>query len=450
MNISKRCFVRIVSFMIAVIAVIGVIAVQGHSTAGTLKRQLQYDMARSVENLSESLDNISTTLTKGIYAGSPAMMSFLSAKLWSDAASAKAELSTLPVASLHLENTYKFLSQVGNYSKSLSERYTDGEKISGEDRDNLIALSEYAKRLCENMWLVQQKINDGKLSYEDTEKDIEDTEDNDGPLYITEGFTEFEEGYDNYPTLIYDGPFSDNIMKKEPEMLKNTVYISKEDALKKAQRASGESELMQNDETDEQGKMPCYVFWKDDVTVAITKQAGLLCYMADYREVRERRLTGEEAVGKAEEYLSYLGITDMSYTYYEVSRNVCTINFAATKENVLMYTDLIKVSVALDNGDIIGFDARGYITNHREREITSPALSASQAAQSLSPYLTVEGKRLCYIPSEGVNELYCYEFRCRSKEDNGGMPILVYINADTGKEEQILLLEISENGTLTV
>jgi germination protein YpeB len=436
--------------MIAIIAVIGIIAVQGHSTAGTLKRQLQYDMARSVENLSESLDNISTTLTKGIYAGSPQMMSFLSAKLWSDAASAKAELSTLPVASLHLENTYKFLSQVGNYSKSLSERYSEGEQISAEDRENLISLSEYAKRLCENMWIVQQKINDGKLSYEETEKDIENTENNDQPLYITEGFTEFEEGYDNYPTLIYDGPFSDNIMKKEPEMLKNTAYISEGDALKKAQRASGEMELSRSDETDEQGKMPCYVFTKEDVTVAVTKQAGLLCYMSDYREVDERRLTGEEAVGKAKEYLSYLGIEDMDYTYYEVGRNVCTINFAAVKENVLMYTDLVKVSVALDNGDIIGFDARGYITNHKEREITTPKLSASQAAEKISPYLMTESKKLCYIPSKGEEERYCYEFRCRSKEENGGIPILVYINADTGKEEQILLLEISENGTLTV
>lgn len=450
MNISKRCFVRIVSFMIAVIAVIGVIAVQGHSTAGTLKRQLQYDMARSVENLSESLDNISNTLTKGIYAGSPAMMSFLSAKLWSDAANAKAELSTLPVASLHLENTYKFLSQVGNYSKSLSERYSEGEQISAQDRDNLISLSEYAKRLCENMWMVQQKINDGKLSFEDTQQNISQAEENEEPQYITDGFSEFEEGYDNYPTLIYDGPFSDNIMEKEPELLKNTPYISENDALRKAQRASGEMELTRSDETDEQGKMPCYVFWKDDVTVAVTKQAGLLCYMTDYREVKEKKLTGEQAVGKAEEYLTYLGIEDMSYTYYEISRNVCTINFAATKENVLMYTDLIKVSVALDNGEITGFDARGYITNHKEREITSPILTASQAAEKISPYLLVESKRLCYIPSRGANEIYCYEFRCRSKEENGGRPILVYVNADTGREEQILLLEISENGTLTV
>ena len=450
MNISKRCFVRIVSFLVAAITVVGIIAVQGHNSTITLKRQLQYDMARSVENLSESLDNISNTLDKGIYAGSPEMMSFLSAKLWSDAASAKAELSTLPVSSLHLENTYKFLSQVGNYSKSLSERYSEGEKISAEDRKNLISLSEYAEKLRNNMWLVQQKINDGKLSFEDTEKNIDEAGNNEEPSYITEGFTDFEEGYDNYPTLIYDGPFSDNIMEKEPEMLKNTVYISAEDALKKAKRASGENELFRSDETDEQGKMPSYVFSKDDVTVAITKQAGLLCYMTDYREVKERKITASEAVEKAKEYLSYLGINNMSYTYYEINRNVCTINFAAVQEDILMYTDLIKVSVALDNGEITGFDGRGYITNHKQREITTPKLSVYEAATGVSEYLLIESKRLCVIPSEGTSENYCYEFKCRSKEENGGRPVLVYINADTGKEEQILLLEISENGTLTV
>lgn len=450
MTISKRCFVRIISFLIATIAVVGIIAVQGQSSTATLKRQLQYDMARSVENLSESLDNISTTLSKGIYAGSPQMMSFLSAKLWSDAASAKAELSTLPVASLHLENTYKFLSQVGNYSKSLSERYSEGEKISAEDRQNLLALSEYADKLSENMWTVQQKINDGRLSFEETGKDIGNAEDGEEPLYITEGFTDFEEGYDSYPTLIYDGPFSDNIMEKQPELLKNTVYISAENALKKAQRVSGETELFRSDETDEQGKMPSYVFSKGDVTLSITKQAGLLSYMSDYREVRERNITADEAVGKAEEYLSFLGINNMSYTYYEINRNVCTINFAAVQSDIIMYTDLIKVSVALDNGEIIGFDARGYITNHRQREITTPKLSASKAAEKVSEYLLIEEKRLCYIPSRGTSENYCYEFKCRSKEENGGMPVLVYINADTGKEEEILLLKISENGTLTV
>jgi uncharacterized membrane protein YkoI len=46
-----------------------------------------------------------------------------------------------------------------------------------------------------------------------------------------------------------------------------------------------------------------------------------------------------------------------------------------------------------------------------------------------------------------MNERFCYEFKCTAPD---GQQVLVYINAYTGREEQILLLEINRNGTLTV
>ena len=78
---------------------------------------------------------------------------------------------------------------------------------------------------------------------------------------------------------------------------------------------------------------------------------------------------------------------------------------------------------------------------------SEPKITAEQARKQLSSELTVTDTSLAVVPSAGTNELYCYEFHCTSPD---GRQMLVYINADTGKEEQILLLEISENGTLTV
>lgn len=422
-------------------------AAQNFNTSNSLKAQMEYNMSRSVEDLSSSIDNIRNTLEKGMYAGSPEMMSQLSSKLWSDASNAKNSLAQLPVAELHLENTYKFLSQVGNYSKSLAEKYSAGEQLTEEDRKNLSALSEYASSLSENMWKVERQITDGKLSFEKTGSGIKGAENGEEPQYITEGFNDFEEGFDNYPTLIYDGPFSDHIMEKQPEMLKGEKEISVEAALKKAIKASGEQQLSHSDTNDENGKMPSYVFSKDNVTVAVTKNGGYLSYMMNYRNVENRSITATQSVEAARRYLESLGIENMTDTYYEIRGNVCTINFAAKQDDTVLYTDLIKVSVAMDNGDITGFDARGYITNHTERSFSTPKLSKSQAADKISDSLTISDGRLCVIPSEGTNEVYCYEFSCRTEKGN---EVLVYINADTGKEEQILLLKISENGTLTV
>ncbi len=446
MYIGKREFVRIVTYLIAAILMVGVYAAQEYNSAENLKRSMQYEMSRNVEDLSGSLDNISITLTKGIYAGTPHQLSNLSSKLWSDASNAKISLSQLPVAELHLENTYKFLSQVGNFSKSLADKYSSGENLSEEDRQKLVKLSEYAKTLSENMWSVEQRVNSGELSFEKIKTGIWDTENENDPGYITEGFTDFEEGYDNYPVLIYDGPFSDHIMEKQPEMLKGESIVTPETARKTAVKATGDSTIMHTDLADEGGKMPCYVF-TGDTTTAITKAGGYLCYMLGHRQVNVSNISCEKATEIAEDFLAKMGYSDMEDTYYEVQSNICTINFAYETRGIICYTDLIKVSVALDNGEVLSCDARGYLTNHRDRVVTTPEISKSDAASVVADNLTIEDTELCIIPSGGLNELYCYEFKCRTEEGN---TVLVYINADTGTEEQILLLTIGEYGTLTV
>ena len=40
-------------------------------------------------------------------------------------------------------------------------------------------------------------------------------------------------------------------------------------------------------------------------------------------------------------------------SYYSVADHICTVNFAAQQNGVTCYPDLIKVSVAMDNGSIV-------------------------------------------------------------------------------------------------
>ena len=61
--------------------------------------------------------------------------------------------------------------------------------------------------------------------------------------------------------------------------------------------------------------------------------------------------------------------------------------------------------------------------------------------------LTVNKNQLALIPSDGGQEILCHEFNCTSPN---GKKILVYVNAQTGNEEDILILYESEKGTLTM
>ena len=81
--------------------------------------------------------------------------------------------------------------------------------------------------------------------------------------------------------------------------------------------------------------------------------------------------------------------------------------------------------------------------------LDDPAITAEQALQSVNPSLTVLSERLALIPTSGQNEVLTYEFQARAGEDADAQKVLVYINASTGAEEQILLLLETPEGTLT-
>lgn len=440
-TLTTRAFVRFISFSIATMLVLAALAVQENGRAEMTQTQLQYGYMRAVEDLSLSLDNIKTTLNKGMYSNSATMMTQLSGKLWNEAANAKAALAQLPVEELNLEQTYKFLSQVGNYSQSLAEKFSGGEALSGDEKENLKTLYGYAEDLSNKMWQVEKRIEDGEITF----SDVNSTSNGAQAVSVTEGFTDFEEGFSNYPTLIYDGPFSDHILEKEPLMIKNRQEVTQEQAAEKAKQASGETSLVISDE--EGGKMPSYVFENTNTVVSVTKQGGLFSYMLKYRQIEDSSLSAAQATEIAKKYMENLGIKNMTETYYELNNGMCICNFAGTQNGVVLYTDLIKIGVALDNGEILSFDARGYITNHTTRSLGKPEISESEAAEKLSDAINIKDTNLCVIPSDGMNERYCYEFVCT---DADGKQILVYINADTGEEEQILLLQISGNGRLTV
>ena len=140
MSISKQTFVRIISFGMAIIAALAVYAAMFYNNAGNAKRQLEYSYMRAAEDLSLSLENIKNTLNKGIYASSPNLADQLAEKLVSDAATAKMSLAQLPVEELELSRTYKFLSQVRNYARSLAEKMRDGGELTDEERENLLTL----------------------------------------------------------------------------------------------------------------------------------------------------------------------------------------------------------------------------------------------------------------------------------------------------------------------
>ena len=60
--------------------------------------------------------------------------------------------------------------------------------------------------------------------------------------------------------------------------------------------------------------------------------------------------------------------------------------------------------------------------------------------------LDIKSERLAVIPTEWESEILCYEFKGTINDTD----YLVYINAETGEEEDILLIVDTPNGILTM
>ncbi len=456
-KLSKRAIARIVTFATAILLLLFAIILVFGIRAKKAELALEYNYLKAIEDLSISAENINTSLQKGLYSGTANTLSSISTDLLLDSAAAKTCLSQLTVSEESLSGANKFLSQVGNYASSLCKKLERGEKITDEEYDTLEKLCDYSEELKNKLWEIEQSIrgNGDELSYKTVSKlsEISEEEMKKGSGSVQAGLNlgDIGEKTGEYPTLIYDGPFSDHILDKKPEMVQNQNEVTEAKAKKRAGEVSIAQEKNLKLVNSEDGKMPSYIFECNvdgvKTSVSITKNGGYCSYMIRNRNVEENNITNEEAVNYAKSYLDELGIYNMQSTYYETSGKVCTVNFACREDDVLCYTDLIKVKVAMDNGEILGFDARGYLTNHKTRDFAEPKITEEQARKTVSNRLSIQEVQKVIIPSDGEIEKLCYEMKCKTKDDK---TVLVYINCETGDEEQILLLVESETGTLTV
>ncbi len=444
---SKRNLVRIISFICAAVVALSAAAISNYARAQQLERINTNSRQRALTELTTCISNIQQGLSKEYYTATAPMAEKLSSEIWREATQAKSCLSVLPVSDILLENTFKFLSQVGAFCSSLSEKAARGEKISEEEYESLTELIKYSKELTSRLETMCAYLENGSLTFESTEEAVETMSDEADSLNFETAISDAEQALVDYPTLIYDGPFSDHILQKEPEMIKGKEEISEAAATEAAADFSGIAiEKLKRGE-DENGSLASYTFSseEDGVVISITKRGGYLSYMLGSSYAGVAKLSEEEAVERGLDYLESHGINNMKESYYSINDGICTVNYAYVQNGVICYSDLIKISVAMDTGKVISVDARGYLVNHFARTDVNPALTAENAEKSLSPYLTVKDVKTAVIPTDSGKEVLCYEFWC---EGIGSEELLVYINAATGEEENIYFLLYGDNGIL--
>lgn len=437
---------------VAIFMTFGALIIFSLEMTNNFKRQknlVQDEYNKSMYLAVSYINNVEVDLAKLLVTSTPKMSAVTLADIWKQANLAKECLEQIPVGQNSMANASKYLTQVSDFSYTLMKQNISDIKLTEEEYEKLKHIYEDSSKLSSNMSDIYDDLNAGRIKWDELEKiGNEKLPDND----ISNSISEVGKTFQNYEGLIYDGAFSDHLLSSEPKFLLQKE-ISEDDAKKYIE------EVILNDEKIEKiefkgesnGKIELYNFdvtldSKQKRTISITKNDCKLYLMIGDKKVKEQNISVDEAKKRGMEFLNKLGIDNMIETYYQKTENMIVINYAATQDGVILYPDLIKVKISLDDGKVYGVEAAGYIFNHTTRNNLKPSISQEKAKSMLNSSLEIISSDMALIPTESNSEILTYEFK--GKIDN--REFLIYINADNAREEKVLLVIDNKNGVLTM
>jgi germination protein YpeB len=432
----------VVVFLIAVVSIL-------YRQNITYMQLIENSNRRAFTELTQSVRNIDVALSKAVLTKDNQILSKIANQITANANFAKSSLGQLPITDTNIDTTQKYLSQVGDYTIYLAEKAQNGQAITQTDTNTMIELLKYSDTLATTLDNLQDEYLNKVVFFSKMMKLSKEAQAS-AQADTNNQFTLLEQSFKDYPSLIYDGPFSDHLDNAEAEFLKGKQTITSEDGMERVKLFIGADKIKEiNFLSQTENIIPNVYSYKGtlndktEFSVDVTIVGGQIMWYLSNKENNTTTLSSEEGIAKGFEFLKRVGFNNLAYSYYETSGGFITINYSPNVNGIKEYPDLVKIRISLDNGEVTGYEAKGYIMNHKAR--TPPVFATIDIKKYLNNNVEYTSLGKAVIPSDGGKELYVYEVIGKLYKRN----YIIYLNATTGKTEKILLILENENGILT-
>lgn len=349
-------------------------------------------------------------------------------------------LSILPLEAESCVNATKFFNQINGMCEAYINKLDDGKTLS-TDEIALVSDMGYVLGSIKNKFNEHNEMI-AKVGYSFI----------DASVFNSKGINEFSTTLGSlnkdsieYPTMIFDGPFSASLEVKNIKGLPNSE-ISKDEAIayikEKVFYWTDKVKIEYKGETN--GDFVTYDFaCVDDgekYDVQITKRGGKLLTLASFSDKKNPVMKESEAIRIAEEYSGLLGFSNMKSVWHETKDNIMYINLAPYENEAICYPDLVKVKIDLGGQKVLGFEAQNYCLNHIEREFEA-SVKKDDVLKLIEGDYIIKSSSLAVIPLEDETEILTYEIVC---EGIDGV-YYFYVNANNEKIEKILKI-VNQDG----
>lgn len=335
----------------------------------------------------------------------------------------------------------KFINQTGDFAKYLDDKLNKGGSFAEEDEKTIGEISSAVREIKGTLAELSAEVEEGDFSFVDTLRKKDSL--------FSRTLRSFEQKDVDYPSMIYDGPFSDSLLEREAKALSG-ADVSEEECRAIAAKVLGVQKTSEiSVKSGSKNVFETYDCEADTPAgkayVTIAKKGGFpVSFSLPEDGQNALHIEAADAERYAEQYLRNIGIENMKAVWASLYDNVYYVNLAVTRDGVILYPDLIKVKVGGDNGHIVGMEALNYVFNHTERDIPAAVVTEQEAAEAISEYISLSSCRLALVPTKGGGEALTYEFYGTKGADK----YFVYVDALSGEELKIMRVLDGERGLL--
>ena len=402
--------------------------------------QLENVYQKNLYDLVESVNNTETKLSKVLASDDKDFQNKTLVEVAHNTELAQQSISGLPISQGEISDSVSFINKVGGYTTTLAKKLAKGGSLTSEEKKTLFDIQTSIKGM-------KERINDFIFNNQEGYSILDESMNLIGDKNsFTIQISKIKDENLDYPTMIYDGPFSDSQTNIDIKGLKGEKVDQNEayDSILKCFNGISEHEY----EGEINSKIETYNFKLLTTTdhtlyAQVTKIGGnVITVSGTSGFVGMDNIDMDAAKDLAVSFAQINGIENPECVWSDVLENEAYLNIAPVVDGVILYPDLVKVKIDLTTGVVIGYDASTYFTNHTQRLLPRPTITTDDARNVLPDGYNFEEGRLVLAPLEYSREVLCYEF----KGENEGDTYYFYINAQTGKEENILKVIETNDG----
>lgn len=405
------------------------------------KSELENSYQSNFYSLVDSVNNLETKISKTINSSTSNYQRKILLEASKNASEAEIAVASLPFSQNDIQETVKMVNQISGYTSTLADKLADGGSLTDEDKNTLDEIEQSILSLKTQLNEFAERINRG-YSIVDASMNI-DTDSND----FSRSLSSLKDNDVEYPTMIYDGPFSDSVTNSTVKGLSGD-NITKAEAkanIEKYFKSGASAKFV----SETNGKFKTYNFnvtnSSDNMLfVQVTKVGGHVLTISGAGDDGKATIDMEKAKNIAVDFAKQNGIENATVVWSDSVDNDVYLNIAPVIDDIVLYPDLVKVKVNLVTGNIVGYDATSYFTNHVDRSLSKGSLTFDVAKAKVPSKFTITSTRYVLSPLDYNREVVCIEVEGHEQNST----YYFYYNVTSGKLENVLKVIETDNGNL--